>query len=43
MPNSPWWTVMFWAILMNGYRPLLVDASLGEDKVSYLIKQSGLR
>jgi 8-amino-7-oxononanoate synthase/acyl carrier protein len=43
MPNSPWWTVMFWAILMNGYRPLLVDASLGEDKVSYLIKQSGAK
>lgn len=43
MPNSPWWPIMFWAILMNGYRPLLVDATLGEDKTSYLIQQSGAK
>jgi len=43
MPNSPWWPIMFWAILMNGYKPLLVDANLGEDKTSYLIEQSGAK
>lgn len=43
MPNSPWWPIMFWAILMNGYKPLLVDASLGEEKTSYLIEQSGAK
>ncbi|WP_139905121.1 aminotransferase class I/II-fold pyridoxal phosphate-dependent enzyme [Clostridium thermarum] len=40
MANSPWWPIMFWAILMTGYKPLLIDASLNDEMTSYLVKQA---
>lgn len=43
MANSPWWPIMFWAILMTGYKPLLVDASLNDEMTAYLIKQAGAK
>ncbi|MDP4090231.1 MAG: aminotransferase class I/II-fold pyridoxal phosphate-dependent enzyme [Bacillota bacterium] len=43
MANSPWWPIMFWAIMMAGYKPLLVDASLNEEMTAYLMKQSGAK
>lgn len=43
MSNSPWWPIMFWAILMAGYKPLLIDATLNEEMTAYLINQSGAK
>ena len=43
LANSPWWPIMFWAILMAGYKPLLIDASLNEELTSHLVKQSGAK
>jgi 8-amino-7-oxononanoate synthase/acyl carrier protein len=43
MANSPWWPIMFWAILMAGYKPLLVDASLNDEMTGYLIRQAGAK
>jgi long-subunit acyl-CoA synthetase (AMP-forming) len=43
MPNSPLWPVLFWATLMSGYKPLLVDAALGEKGTVYLMRQAGAK
>src|SRR5690606_2055429 len=40
LPNSPEWPVYFWATLMAGYKPVLVDANLGVAEINYLLKQS---
>lgn len=43
MPNSPLWPVMFWSILMSGYKPLLLDAALDDDLTAYLMDQAGAK
>jgi long-subunit acyl-CoA synthetase (AMP-forming) len=43
MPNSPLWPVMFWAILMAGYKPLLVNAALGAAGTADLMQQAGAK
>lgn len=39
--NSPRWIETFWAILMAGYKPLLIDARTNKDNTINLINQSG--
>lgn len=41
MPNSPLWPVMFWSILMSGYKPLLIDAGQGDEGTAHLMRQAG--
>ena len=38
--NSPHWIEIFWAILMNGYKPLLIGASVNKDGATNLLTQS---
>ena len=38
--NSPAWPELFWAILMAGFKPLLIDARTGKEGTENLIKQS---
>lgn len=38
--NSPEWLILFYSILMNGYRPLLIDAKLAKENTENLLKQS---
>ena len=38
--NSPAWPELFWAILMAGFKPLLIDARTSKDGTANLIKQS---
>ena len=40
MANSPAWGEMFWAILMSGYVPVLIDAKTPRDNVENLAKQA---
>ena len=37
--NGPHWGEIFWAILMTGYKPLLVDAKTSKEGTDNLIKQ----
>ena len=41
--NSPLWPAAFWAIIMAGYRPLLVDAGADESQVMHVLRQAGSR
>ncbi|MGI5918128.1 MAG: aminotransferase class I/II-fold pyridoxal phosphate-dependent enzyme [Christensenellales bacterium] len=43
LPNSPLWPVAFWAIIMAGYRPLLVDANADDAAVIHILRQAGSR
>ena len=38
--NSPSWGEIFWATLMSGYTPILIDAKLARDNVENLAKQA---
>lgn len=38
--NGPHWGEIFWAILMTGYKPLLVDAKTSKEGTENLIKQA---
>ena len=40
LKNSPRWPVMFWAILMSGHIPLLIDARLPLENTNNLLRQS---
>ena len=40
LKNSPRWPVIFWAILMSGHIPLLIDARLPKDNANNLLKQA---
>ena len=40
LKNSPSWGVFFWAILMTGHRPLLIDFRLAKFNTDNLLKQS---
>lgn len=39
--NGPHWGELFYAILMSGYKPLLVNAKTSKEGTTNLIKQSG--
>ena len=41
LKNSHRWPVFFWAILMTGHIPLLIDARLPKENTNNLLKQSG--
>ncbi len=41
--NSPLWPAAFWAIIMAGYRPLLVDANADDAAVMHILRQAGSR
>jgi len=43
LPNSPLWPAAFWAIIMAGYRPLLVDANADDAAVMHILRQAGSR
>ncbi len=38
--NTPHWIEIFWAILMSGYKPLLIGASVNKDGAANLLAQS---
>ncbi len=38
--NSPTWPHMFWALLMTGHTPLLIDAKLPQENTENLLKQA---
>lgn len=40
MKNSPFWPVMFWAILRTGFSPVLLDARAESFETEYLLKES---
>ncbi len=40
LANCPRWGELFWAILMSGYKPLLIDAKTSKDGTQNLINQS---
>ncbi len=39
--NSYQWVITFWAILMNGFKPVLIDARTSKEATQNLINQSG--
>ncbi|MGI6161125.1 MAG: aminotransferase class I/II-fold pyridoxal phosphate-dependent enzyme [Christensenellales bacterium] len=39
--NSPYWPVIFWAIMMSGHRALLLDARAPEQSSSFLLGNAG--
>ncbi|MBQ9457295.1 MAG: AMP-binding protein [Bacilli bacterium] len=41
LKNSPRWGVFFWAILMSGHAPLLIDARLAKENTNNLLRQAG--
>ncbi|MCL2880368.1 MAG: aminotransferase class I/II-fold pyridoxal phosphate-dependent enzyme [Treponema sp.] len=43
MDNSHLWQVCFWALLMAGYKPVLIDVNLKEDMVDYIIESAGVK
>ena len=43
MDNSHLWQVCFWALLMAGYKPVLVDVTQKEEMVDYIIESAGLQ
>ena len=43
MDNSHLWQVCFWALLMAGYNPVLVDVNHKEDMVDYIIESAGVQ
>ena len=42
MENSLLWQVCFWALLMAGYRPVLIDVNQKEEMLDYLIECAGI-
>lgn len=43
LKNSPYWGIFFWAILMTGHTPLLIDAKLPIENTNNLLKQSSAK
>ncbi|MDD5018326.1 MAG: aminotransferase class I/II-fold pyridoxal phosphate-dependent enzyme [Eubacteriales bacterium] len=41
--NNPLWPAAFWAIIMAGYRPLLLDAGTDDSQVMHVLRQAGSR
>ena len=40
LKNSPRWVVIFWALLMSGHSPLLIDAKLAKENTDNLLVQA---
>lgn len=40
LENSHIWTVIFWSIMMSGYKPILLDAKGGKQQTAHLLEQS---
>ncbi|NLF26712.1 MAG: AMP-binding protein [Clostridiales bacterium] len=43
LPNSPEWVTLFWALLMAGFRPLLLSPDAPEDAVRHMVSEAGAR
>lgn len=43
LKNCPDWPRLFWAILMNGYVPFLIDAKLPKENTIHLLEESGAK
>ncbi|MCL2805279.1 MAG: aminotransferase class I/II-fold pyridoxal phosphate-dependent enzyme [Treponema sp.] len=43
MDNSHLWQVCFWALLMAGYKPVLIDINHKEEMIDYIIESSGAK
>lgn len=41
LDNNPYWPVLFWGILMAGYKPLLLDFRLDEPTTRHLLAEAG--
>ena len=43
MDNSHLWQVCFWALLMSGYKPVLIDVNHKEEMVDYIVASAGVK
>ncbi|MDR0323672.1 MAG: aminotransferase class I/II-fold pyridoxal phosphate-dependent enzyme [Treponema sp.] len=43
MENSHLWQTCFWALLMAGFKPVLIDVNQREEMVDYIIECAGLK
>ena len=43
MDNSHLWQVCFWALLMAGYKPVLIDVNHREEMVDYIIESAAVK
>jgi len=43
MENSHMWQVCFWALLMAGYKPALIDVNQKEEILDYIIESAGIK
>ena len=43
LANGPLWPAAFWAVIMAGFRPLLVDANADDAAVMHVLRQAGSR
>lgn len=41
--NHPFWPAAFWAIVLAGYNPLLLDAGADDSQVMHVLRQAGTR
>jgi len=41
LPNSPEWVTLFWALLMAGFRPLLLSPDAAEGAVRHALREAG--
>ena len=43
MDNSHLWQVCFWALLMSGFKPVLIDINHREEMVDYIVESAGAK
>ncbi len=43
LKNSPRWQIIFWALLMSGHIPLLIDAKLAKENTNNLLSQANAK
>lgn len=43
LPNSPEWLMSFWALLMIGYKPLLINSLIDKEGTEKIIKESSAK
>jgi len=43
MDNSHLWQVCFWALLMSGFKPVLIDVNHKEEMTDYILESSGAK
>ncbi len=41
--NNPLWPAAFWAVILAGYRPLLLDANADDTQVRHVLREAGSR